>query len=341
MFTYAVDIMGGDLGPRVALKACRRFLRFRRDVNLIVTTTAEFESEARSILSLRKNNIRIRVCENAICMDDKPAQMLRKGLTSTMAAALQECAEGRALGMVSAGNTGALLVLSRHILGMVPGIDRPALATLLPTRKAPLLMLDLGANLAASPEQLVQFAALGTAWFESQNDTTARLGLLNIGRESAKGTDAIKQTADYLAQALPDRYLGFYEGDDIYKGELDVLVTDGFAGNITLKASEGLSEWMQELIHKEFRQHWLMRWFAFLWLPAVRNIEKRISPARHGGALLLGLKGVVVKTHGKSDARAFRYALKYLHKTSARFDLQKISQCVEKTQQSLPSCTDD
>ena len=341
MFTYAVDIMGGDLGPRVALKACKRFLRFRRDVNLIVTTTAEFEADVRSAFSSRKNSVRILVCNNAISMADKPAQMLRSGLTSTMAAALSEVAEGRAQGMVSAGNTGALLVLGRHILGMIPGIDRPALASLLPTRREPLLMLDLGANLSASPEQLVQFAALGVGWHESQHETPARLGLLNVGRESAKGTDAVRCAAGYLETAMPDRYQGFYEGDDIYKGEIDVLVTDGFAGNITLKASEGLSEWLQELIYKEFRQHWFMRWFAWLWLPAVRNIEKRISPARHGGALLLGLKGIVVKTHGKSDARAFRYALKYLHRTSASFDLERLAGCVAKTQQSVGLCIDE
>ena len=152
-------------------------------------------------------------------------------------------------------------------------------------------------------------------------------------------TAVVQLIKNVLEKTLPDRYQGFYEGDDIYKGDIDVLVTDGFAGNITLKASEGLSEWLQELIHKEFRQHWFMRWFAFLWLPAVRNIEKRISPARHGGAVLLGLKGVVVKTHGKSDARAFRYALRYLHKTSANFHLDKLTECVDKTRQSTEICS--
>merc|ERR1712000_536269 len=204
MFTYAVDIMGGDLGPRVALKACKRFLRFRRDVNLIVTTTAEFEADVRSAFSSRKNSVRILVCNNAISMADKPAQMLRSGLTSTMAAALSEVAEGRAQGMVSAGNTGALLVLGRHILGMIPGIDRPALATLLPTRREPLLMLDLGANLSASPEQLVQCAAL---------QAISRQQCRIVIRASMKVTISTRARL--------------------------ILVTDGFAGNITLKASEG------------------------------------------------------------------------------------------------------
>lgn len=329
MFTYAVDVMGGDLGPRVAFKACKKFLRFRRDVSLIIAVTPQYEQEAAAFFASRRSSVRILVCESSINMNDKPAAMLRGGLHSTMAGALRECHEGRAQGMLSVGNTGALMVLARHILGMLPGIDRPALATMLPTRDKPLLMLDLGANLAVDSSQLVQFACIGAAWSQAMGCEKPAVGLLNVGRESAKGTDSVRQAADVLQQIMPGLYRGFYEGDDLYRGELDVLVTDGFAGNIALKASEGLSDWLQEMLHREFRNHWFMRWFAWLWLPAVRHIERRISPSRHGGALLLGLQGMVVKTHGKSDARAFRYALQYLHDKARRYDQQRLSSCMK------------
>ncbi len=336
MFTYAVDVMGGDLGPRVAFKACRKFLRFRRDVSLIIAITPELEPEARSFFPDRHPAVRLLVCDSVIHMNDKPSQMLRKGLGSTMAGALREYHAGRAQGMISAGNTGALMVLARHILGTLPGIDRPALATTLPTRSKPLLMLDLGANLEVDNQQLVQFAALGAGWCMTLGNLTPKVGLLNVGRESAKGTGCIRQAAETLQATMPDLYAGFCEGDDLYRGELDVLVTNGFAGNIALKVSEGLSDWLQELFYREFRNHWFMRWFAWLWLPAVRHIEQRISPARHGGALLLGLKGVVVKTHGKSDARTFRYALRYLHQKAQHFDAEKLTEYLEKFQQMPP-----
>ena len=340
MFTYAVDVMGGDLGPRVAFKACRKFLRFRRDVRLTIAVTADFAREAESWFPSRRSRVRILVCESFIEMDDKPAQMLRKGMSSTMAAVLREFQEGRAQGVLSIGNTGALMVLSRQLLGMYPGMDRPALATMLPTRNKPLLMLDLGANLAVDSTQLVQFACIGAAWSKVLNTVSPKVGLLNVGRESGKGTDCVKEADQLLRAIMPDYYTGFYEGNDLYQGELDVLVTDGFAGNITLKASEGLSNWLLELLQQEFRQHWLMKWFVWLWLPAVRRIERRVSPARHGGAMLLGVNGVVVKTHGNSDARAFRYALKYLHEKASRFDGAALVNTLEQFRNNIPADAD-
>ncbi len=323
MFTYAVDVMGGDLGPRVAFKACKKFLRFRRDVSLTLTVTAEYYPEACSYFS---GNPRVRIiqCQTSIEATDKPSQMLRKGQSSTMAVALLEHQQGRAHGVLSVGNTGALMVLARQSMGMLPDLERPALATMLPTRGKPLLMLDLGANLSVDADRLVQFACIGAAWSETLTGQPASVGLLNVGRESGKGTDCVRIADESLAELMPDNYKGFQEGDDLYKGELDVLVTDGFAGNITLKASEALSDWLLELFNREFRQHWLMKWFVWLWLPAVRSIERRVSPARHGGALLLGIKGIVVKTHGSSDARTFRYALRYLNEKTRNFDAEQL-----------------
>lgn len=334
MFTLAVDVMGGDLGPRVALKACRNLLRQRSDVELIVVVTAAAEVAAKRIVG-RSARAHILVCSDQVDMNDKPSQVLRHGLNTTMATAILQVREQRAQAVLSVGNTGALMALSRHLLGTLPGIDRPALATLLPTRGKPLLMLDLGANLSVSAAQLVQFAALGWSWSRLQRGEPPVVGLLNVGREATKGTDCVRSADQQLRTMLGADYQGFCEGDDLYRGELDVLVTDGFAGNIVLKASEGLSEWLLELLRHEFRRHWLRRWLAPLWLFAIRRIEQRISPARHGGALLLGVKGLVVKTHGKSDARAFRYALSYVLQQLEHHDAAALSESLQALQMRL------
>ncbi|WP_228346724.1 phosphate acyltransferase PlsX [Venatoribacter cucullus] len=336
MFTLAVDVMGGDLGPRVALRACRNLLRQRSDIRLIVAVTAVVAAEAGRLLG-RSARVQLLICSDQVDMNDKPSRVLRGGLNSTMAAAINEVREQRAQAVLSVGNTGALMALSRHLLGTLPGIDRPALATLLPTRGKPLLMLDLGANLSVSSGQLVQFAALGWSWSRLQRGGNPSVGLLNVGREATKGTDCVRNADQQLRALLGDDYHGFCEGDDLYRGELDVLVTDGFAGNIVLKASEGLSEWLLELLQQEFRHHWLRRWLAPLWLLAIRRIEQRISPARHGGALLLGVNGVVIKTHGKSDARAFRHALRYVLQQLEQHNAAALSDSLQMLQSRLNS----
>ncbi len=340
MFTLAVDVMGGDLGPRVALKACKKLLRRRSDVHLIVAVTESLVGETRRFFG-RSGRITVLGCPSQIDMNDKPARMLRTGLNSTMAAAIHEVRAGRAQAVLSVGNTGALMVLSRHILGTLPGIDRPALATLLPTRAKPLLMLDLGANLSVTPGQLVQFAALGWSWSRLQSGIEPKVGLLNVGREATKGTDCVREADQQLRALLRDDYVGFCEGDDLYRGELDVLVTDGFAGNIVLKASEGLSEWLLELFQTEFRRHWLRRWLAGFWLFALRRIEQRVSPARHGGALLLGIRGVVVKTHGKSDERAFRYALNYVLRQLEHYNAEQLADSLNGLHERIASPSDE
>ena len=340
MFTLAVDVMGGDLGPRVALRACKKILRRHADVRLIVAVTQPLVAETSRFFG-HSARVRVLGCASQIDMNDKPARMLRTGLDSTMAAAINEVREGRAQAVLSVGNTGALMVLSRHLLGTLPGIDRPALATLLPTRGKPLLMLDLGANLSVNAGQLVQFAALGWSWSRLQLGCEPKVGLLNVGREANKGTDCVREADQQLRNLLGDDYAGFCEGDDLYRGELDVLVTDGFAGNIVLKASEGLSEWLLELLRTEFRRHWLRRWLAGIWLLAIRRIEQRMSPARHGGALLLGVQGVVVKTHGKSDERAFRYALEYVLRQLNHYDAGVLSTSLLGLQARLTNAPDE
>lgn len=311
MFSLAVDVMGGDLGPRVALKACKRLLKKRSNVRLVVCVLQEQVEFAEQYLQ-HSQRVQVIGCEHQINMDDRPSQILRQSKTSSMARALTEVANGNADAAISAGNTGVLMALAKHILPMYEGIDRPALATLIPTRSKPLLLLDLGANINVSAVQLLQFAALGVSWCKAQGNSFPRIGLLNVGKEITKGTERLREADELLTQALGEHYQGFCEGHDIYAGELNVIVTDGFVGNMVLKASEGLSELLIERLQAMFKHHWLRYWFAWLWAAPLRELVRTISPRYNAGALLLGINGLVVKTHGSSDVRTFEYALHYL-----------------------------
>ena len=311
MFSLAVDVMGGDLGPRVALRACKKLLKDRQDVELIVCIVQDQARYAKYYLR-HFNRVQIIACEQAVNMNDKPSQILRQSRNSTMAAAIQAVADRRAQAVISAGNTGVLMALSKHLLPMYAGIDRPALATMMPTHGKPLLLLDLGANLNVSSQQLLQFAALGVAWCRLQTTETPQVGLLNVGKEASKGTERLQEANELLRERLQNYYAGFCEGHDIYAGALDVIVTDGFVGNLVLKASEGLSELLIDTLKTQFKHHWLRRWFALLWAAPMRKIIRQLSPAYNGGALLLGINGVVVKTHGHSDTHTFSHALHYV-----------------------------
>lgn len=311
MYSLAVDVMGGDLGPRVALKACKRVLKKRSDVRLILFVLQDQLALAERYLP-HSDRVRIIPCERQIDMNDRPSQVLKNSHNSTMAQALDAVASGQAQAVLSAGNTGALMVLAKHRLPMYQGIERPALATLIPTRGKPLLLLDLGANLNVSANYLLQFAALGLSWCKMQCTPEPRVALLNVGKEITKGTERLREADELLREKIGSHYQGFCEGHDIYAGELDVVVTDGFVGNMVLKASEGLSELLIAKLKSSFKHHWLRRWFAWLWARPLRQLVRTISPSYNGGALLLGIDGIVVKTHGGSDARTFEYALDYV-----------------------------
>ena len=312
MFTIAVDVMGGDLGPRVAFKACKKILKSNPDLSLILTMTSEFAEGARSYFSRYLQRIQIIECVDFVAMDDQPARVLRHGKQSSMAEAVRQVRDGNAHGVISVGNTGALMVLSRSVLGMVNGISRPALATQIPTRDKPLLMLDLGANLESSAEQLCEFARLGVAWCKAQGERSPQVGVLNIGQEASKGTTEVQLAGQRLTQQMSQYYVGFCEGDSIYSGQLDVLACDGFSGNVALKTSEGLAGWVSIELQRVFDRSpiaWLLR---PLWLGLLKRVLKRFTSTRYAGALLLGVNGIVVKTHGKSDDIAFAAAMNYL-----------------------------
>ena len=332
MFTLAVDVMGGDLGPHIALRACKKLLRKRKDVCLVISILKPLADEAERYLG-HSDRVRILPCETEITNDDKPSRMLRSGLNSTMAAAIMEVKEKRAQAVLSPGNTGALMILSKHLLKTFDGIERPALATLLPTVNKPLLMLDLGANLNVSVEQLKQFAALGWSWSRLRAGAPPKVGLLNVGKEATKGTERLQDADSLIRTMLEDDYIGFCEGSDVFAGELDVLVTDGFVGNVVLKSSESMSHWLINLLNKEFSNHWFRRWLMPLWYTAIKAIERTIAPARHGGALLLGIDGVVVKTHGCSDTRTYLHALNYVLEQLSSYNSESMQQTLNSLQE--------
>ena len=312
--TLAVDAMGGDHGPSVTVPASIGFLEATADARVILVGRqdsldaalarhkAKNESGARDRLS-------VHVASEVVDMDEPPADALRKKKDSSMRVALNLVKDGVADGCVSAGNTGALMAIARFVLKTLPGIDRPAIASQLPTKKGATTVLDLGANVNCTPQQLVQFAVMGSA-LVSAVDGVERptVGLLNIGEEDIKGNDVVKEAAELL-KAAGLNFHGNIEGDDIYKGTTDVVVCDGFVGNIALKTSEGLAAMLYEFLRAEFTRNAATRIAAAFAYPVLMAFKRRIDPRRYNGATLVGLKGVVVKSHGGADALAFRYAL--------------------------------
>ena len=312
MVTIAVDAMGGDLGPRVAFKACRALLKNDPDVEILLPLHESLHTLARKTLGRYQPRTRIISCGDHVRMEDSARQALRERGDSSMAVCLTLHAEGKAQGVLSIGNTAALLVMSRKHLGGLQGVERPALATQLPTKGQPLLMLDLGANICMTSEQLLQLGMLAVAWYRAGGIQSPRIALLNIGSEPGKGTDTVKAAGELFSRELAEFYDGFCEGDHLFDGQLNAVICDGYSGNITLKTTEGLIEWLLDMMGSELRSSLALRWFLPLWKATMRRIDRQVSPARHGGAMLLGVAGNVAKTHGKSDERAFRYALEYM-----------------------------
>jgi glycerol-3-phosphate acyltransferase PlsX len=243
-----------------------------------------------------------------------------------MRVAINLVKEGAAQACVSAGNTGALMAISRFVLKTLPGIDRPAIASQLPTRKGVTTALDLGANVNCTPEQLLQFAVMGSALVAAvEGVERPRVGLLNIGEEDIKGNEVVKRAAELLKVSGLNFY-GNVEGTDIYKGTTDVIVCDGFVGNVALKTSEGLALMLADFLREEFTRNILRRVLALFALPVLNAFKRRVDPRRYNGATLIGLKAVVIKSHGSADALAFRYALKKAYAEVTHGVLARITQ---------------
>jgi glycerol-3-phosphate acyltransferase PlsX len=243
-------------------------------------------------------------------MNELASHALRNKKDSSMRIAINLVKDGKAQACVSAGNTGALMATARYVLKTLPGIDRPAITTPLPNMKGGITyLLDLGANVDARPEHLLQFAIMGTVLISAlDNIPNPRVGLLNIGQEEIKGNEKVKEAARLLS-ASPINYYGFVEGDDIYKGTVDVVVCDGFVGNVALKTTEGVAQMISHYVKQSFNRNLLTRLAALISMPILKDLRKKIDPRRYNGASLLGLRGIVVKSHGGADVLAFTHAV--------------------------------
>src|SRR6202171_4606165 len=325
--SIAVDAMGGDHGPPVTVVASIRFLEETPDANVIlVGREADIRKALSSVRSTAADRVSVCATTEVVEMHEGPAIALRGKKDSSMRVAVNLVKDGSAQACVSAGNTGALMAISRFVLKTLPGLDRPAIASQLPTRKGATTALDLGANVNCTSEQLVQFAVMGSALVTAVDGIERpTIGLLHIGEEDIKGHDVVKQTAELL-KASPLNFFGNIEGDDIYKGTTDVVVCDGFVGNVALKASEGLALMLSDFLREELTRNPLRKLLGLFALPVIAAFKRRVDPRRYNGATLIGLKGVVVKSHGHADALAFRYALKNAYAEAAHGVLERIAQ---------------
>ena len=328
--TVAIDCMGGDHGPHVTVPAALTFLRAQPEVNIVLVG---LEDAIRIELKAHKAEIgprlRIRHASEVVTMDEPPALALRNKKDSSMRVAVDLVKTGEANACVSAGNTGALMATSRFVLKMLPGIDRPAIAGVLPTMRGRTYVLDLGANVDCAPEHLVQFAIMGSALVAAvEHKAHPSVGLLNIGEEAIKGNEVVKQAADML-RASAINFAGNVEGDDIFKGKTDVVVCDGFVGNVALKTSEGLAQMLSVFLREEFKRNALTRAAAIFAMPVLNAFKRRVDHRRFNGASLLGLRGIVVKSHGSADIYSFGCAIERAVDQVRNGVLQGISQRIE------------
>jgi glycerol-3-phosphate acyltransferase PlsX len=324
--TVAVDAMGGDAGLPVTVAASLKFLEDTPDARVIlVGLEAPLSQELARSRSSARDRATIHAATEVVTMDEPPADALRRKKDSSMRVAINLVKDGTAQACVSAGNTGALMAIARFVLKTLPGIDRPAIASQLPSKNGVTTVLDLGANVNCTPEQLVQFAVMGSALATAiEGIVRPTIGLLNIGEEDIKGNDVVKQAAELLKSSGLN-FVGNVEGNDIFKGTTDVVVCDGFTGNVMLKACEGVVTMLYDYLKAEFTRNPLTKVAAAIALPVLSAFKRRIDPRRHNGATLVGLKGIVVKSHGGADALAFRYALQKAHAEAAHGVLDGIA----------------
>ncbi len=307
----AIDCMGGDHGAHVTVPAALSVLRSDPDVSFVLVGRQDvIERQLIHHGSAPIGRVSVRHASQEVEMDEPPASAMRGKKDSSMRVAINLVEQGEAAACVSAGNTGALMAISRFVLGMLPGIDRPAIATLLPTLKGHTYILDLGANVDCEPEHLLQFGIMCSELVRSvEGKSHPTVGLLNIGAEDIKGNELVKRAAE-LMRASDLNFHGYVEGDDIYKGTTDVVVCDGFVGNVALKTSEGLAQMLATYLREEFGRNPFTRLAGLVALPVINAFKNRVDHRRYNGASLLGLRGTVVKSHGSADAFAFEFAIR-------------------------------
>ncbi len=308
--SVAIDCMGGDHGPHVTVPAALAFLAANPDGRVtLVGIQGAIDAELKKLGAQTGPRLSVRHASEVVLMDEAPAQALRKKKNSSMRVAIDLVKSGEAHACVSAGNTGALMATSHFVLKTLPGIDRPAIISILPTINGRTYMLDLGANVDCEPEHLLQFGLMGATMVGAvEHKERPTVGLLNIGEEAIKGNEVVKRAAELL-RGSGLNFVGNIEGDDIYRGKADVVVCDGFVGNVALKTSEGLAHMLAHALKEEFTRNWLTRVAALVALPVLRRFRSRFDPRRYNGATLLGLRGIVVKSHGSADSFSFERAI--------------------------------
>ena len=321
--TLAVDMMGGDNGLAVTAPGIRRALQNYSNLHCLLVGR---QADIVSLLGDLSGNPNVEIVQAAevVDMHESPATALRSKKNSSMRVAINLVAEGRADACVSAGNTGALMATARFVLRMLPGVDRPAIISALPRADSHVHVLDLGANVDSSPEILLQFGLMAVSMVRSlEHVQQPTVGLLNVGSEDIKGSEIIKRAADFF-KASEINYVGYVEGDDIFQGEVDIIVCDGFAGNVALKTSEGLAQMLVKVMREEYTRNLWTRLAAFLSIPVLRSFRARVDHRRYNGAVLLGLNGTVVKSHGGADSFAFSHAIEVAREAVENKLLQRL-----------------
>lgn len=328
--TIAIDAMGGDHGPHVTVPAALKALEADDQLNIVLVGLQDaIEAELKTRKMTTSSRLRIHHASEVVTMDESPQSALKNKKDSSMRVAINLVKSGEANACVSAGNTGALMATARFVLKTLPGIDRPAIASVLPSEKGNTYMMDLGANADCTPEHLYQFAIMGAMLVSCvEHKERPTVGLLNIGSEDIKGNEVVKQAGELLKTS----HLNFYgnvEGDDIFKGTTDLVVCDGFVGNVSLKTTEGLAHMMGKFLTQEFKRNWLTKLMALCALPVLKSFKKRLDPRRYNGASFLGLRGIVVKSHGGADQLAYLSAIHVAIEEARSGVLRRISEQLE------------
>jgi phosphate acyltransferase len=323
MTTLAVDCMGGDHGPAVTLVACRNFLDKHPQAKLVMVGLPD------SLKGFEHLRATLVPASEVVGMDDPIEVALRRKKDSSMRVAVAQVKSGAAQAAVSAGNTGALMAISRYVLKTLDGIDRPAIAAQLPNIKGQATtLLDMGANVDCTAEHLLQFAVMGSALVSVlSGNANPTVGLLNIGEEAMKGNEVIKQAGELLRTAAKSGDLNFYgnvEGNDIFKGTADIVVCDGFVGNVALKASEGVASMIGEFLKNEFSRNIFTKMAAVAAYPVLNALKARVDHRRYNGGALLGLRGLVFKSHGSADTLAFEMALNRAYDAAVNNLLERV-----------------
>ena len=325
--TIVLDAMGGDHGAHVTVPAAASFLARTPQARIILAGQESLlRAEMKAAGLSADARVRVQHASEVVAMDESIATALRGKRDSSMRVAIDLIKSGEADACVSAGNTGALMAIARFVLKMLPGVERPAIASMLPTRRGRTLMLDLGANVDCSPLHLLQFGIMGSVLFGLVEQTDKpSVGLLNVGSEEIKGNEVVKQAAELL-KASGLNFYGNVEGDDIYRGTTDVIVCDGFVGNVFLKGSEELARMLRDSLREEFTRNWLTKLRGLIALPVINRFRMRVDPRRYNGASLLGLRGIVVKSHGSADSFAFEVAINRAWEEARSGMLQRIEE---------------